>query len=364
MFSHALKKNVARVNVSDHRKARSPLLQEVLPEDIVDERSKEWTEMDEEDYDGNYVASTDPIHPVSTDYSHPLDDDDGSWMLNHFSSEELEEQADAAVAVDFDGHAWSWGEDSADNRTTEVPTEWKEEHSNDDTGQWHTTDGFIAWGPEADATAASAVLDINGLRTEKTTMLAERVQEVVKAFWEVVNNIDNDQRSQHPKDDLNTLLHGLHISSPSTVNSTPPSSPTTPTNTLHQWVDGPSDSPSSWPSTFQSPPPLSLIQTSSNLPSSTSLSNGFFSCSSPPCFPQRPPTPPSPNPTRARYDKQRKYLKARNQDEADLTKYYSDWLLVSRWEARDFEGPKGRFVPDPQMVRVGGGKGGSASGWF
>jgi hypothetical protein len=259
MFSHALKKNVARVNVSDHRKTRSPLLQEVHPEDIA-EPKKEWIEMDEEDYDDNYVASTDPMHPVSTDYSHPLDDDDGSWMLNHFSPEELEEQADDAIAVDFDGHTWSWGDDSVED-TSKATTEWEEENSGDDTGQWDTADtheGLIAWGPEADTISASAVLET------ENTILTKRVQEVVKAFWEVVNNIDNhnsDQRSQHLKDDLTTLLQGLHISNPSILKSATSSPPSTPTKTSHQWMDGPSDSPTSWPSTCQLSPPLSLSPT-------------------------------------------------------------------------------------------------------
>ncbi|KAF1847376.1 uncharacterized protein K460DRAFT_255723, partial [Cucurbitaria berberidis CBS 394.84] len=111
MFAQAPKPSVTRVGISEYKKARSPLLHEVRPEDVVEPDSgKTWAEMDENDYDGDYIASTDPIHPVSTDYSHPLDNDDGSWILNHLSPEELESPK-TDVAVDFDGSTWSWGDD-------------------------------------------------------------------------------------------------------------------------------------------------------------------------------------------------------------------------------------------------------------
>jgi hypothetical protein len=243
MFSHAPKKSVYRVNVSDHTKAKSPLLQEVRPEDISDTRPKEWAEMDEEDYDDNYIASTDPIHPVTTDYSHPLDDDDGSWMLNHFSPDELDSSAEA-VAVDFEKeHNWSWGDDSND--------EWKEENSDDDTGQWDTTtkpeEGLMAWGPEAEVTSASVELDMHGLLRNEEAIQKEHVQEVVKAFWAVVNGTDdnNDRQSRHPTNELNGLLHNLDLSASTCAlrTTSPPTPPTTPTKISHQWMDGASALP-------------------------------------------------------------------------------------------------------------------------
>jgi hypothetical protein len=212
MFSHARKKSVTRVNVSEHKRARSPLYQEVRSEDIPDpKRTKEWAEMAEEDYNDNYVASTDPVHPVTTEYSHPLDDDDGSWMLNQYAPEELESSSEAA-AVDFDGHAWDWGNDSADNQTSEVTTEWKEENSDNDTEKWDTAEEnldtdqeLIPWGPYAEPTSSSAELDMN----EATTIRNERIQQVIQAFWDVVNDID--QQPQHPTSELNSLLHNLDI---------------------------------------------------------------------------------------------------------------------------------------------------------
>ena len=342
MFSHVRQKSVARVNISDYRKARSPLSQEVRSEDIPDtKRTKEWAEMDDEDYDDDYVASTDPVHPVTTDYSHPLDDDDGSWMLNHYAPEELESPSETE-AVDFDGHAWIWGDDSADNHTSE---EWKEENSDNDTGKWDMAEEYLsanqeltAWGPDAEPTSSSVDLDLQGLRDEATTVRNERIQQVIQAFWDVVNN--TDQQPQHPTSELNSLLHKLDISSCPSGTTSPPS---TPTKTSHQWMDGPSDSP-----------PTSPCQSSASSSTSSTVSSPL----SPPLLS----TPSSPNTTRAKYDKQRKYLKARREIVKNLTQYYSDWLLPSRWEVRAFEGPGGQFVPDPQMVRVG--RGGGGNGWF
>jgi hypothetical protein len=219
MFSHVSKKSVARFSVSDHSRVRSPLLQEVRPEDIP-ERAKEWTRMDEQDYDDDYVASTDPIHPVTTDYSHPLDDDDGKWILKIFSPKKLETQAQAAVAVDFDNHAWSWGENTNDQETNEVTTEWKEENSDDNTGQWDTANGgLIAWGPDADVTPTSAVLNMSGLKDE-AMIRNDRTQKVVRAFRNAVNNMDDDvndfQQSLRPTSELSSMLHKLKPSPHST----------------------------------------------------------------------------------------------------------------------------------------------------
>ncbi|KAF2027607.1 hypothetical protein EK21DRAFT_71615 [Setomelanomma holmii] len=108
MFAPEVKPKVSRVKHSWYEKLPSPLPHEVLPEDVVDFKAKQWHEMDEHDYDGNYVASTDPVHPVTTDYSHPLDDDDGSWILQHISLEEVQAAA-SDEWMDFNkGSQWTW----------------------------------------------------------------------------------------------------------------------------------------------------------------------------------------------------------------------------------------------------------------
>ncbi|KAI4651320.1 uncharacterized protein J4E78_008011 [Alternaria triticimaculans] len=278
--SHAFKKSVART-------ARSPLAQEVRPEDVVDPKKhlKDWTEMDENDYDGDYIASTDPIHPVNTDYSHPLDDDDGSWILNHFSPEEMES---AAGDLDFDQNGWSWDNNDnvndSDNEKGGAPMIAGSQEENT-TSQIGDND-LIAWGPEASASSKLSKISMDGLSMEQKHAEEQR-KIMIDAFWVVVNESKEPQRQSDSRiDDLNVILRSLNISHDTPAPSTPS------------------------------------------------------------------------------YNKQRKFLKKRLQEDANKHKYYSDSLLVSRWEARAFEGPEGRFIAEPQMVRAGGGGGGGGNGWF
>jgi hypothetical protein len=310
-ISHAFKKSVARVSVSDYRTVRSPLKQEVQPEDVVDLKEKDWAEMDDHDYDGDYIASTDPIHPVSTDHSHPPDDDDdGSWIFNHFSSEELEASNDGEVVLDFDQTRWRWDNDNSENSIPIVKSQ-KENH----TLKIDEKD-LIAWGPEAEAPPMSVDVSMNGL-IMREKLEKEQIELTIEAFWTVVNDstINTDYQPQQTTEDLSILLCDLDIT---TRASKSPSSPSTPTELPSQWVDGSPEIPTL---TITPASPLSS-----------------------------PIKPSSLNSTRTAYNKQRKLLEQRLQDDADRTKYYSDLLLVSRWEARAFEGPGGRFIPDPPMV--------------
>ncbi|RYN39885.1 hypothetical protein AA0113_g8627 [Alternaria arborescens] len=311
-ISHAFKKSVARVSVSDYRTVRSPLKQEVRPEDVVDLKEKDWAEMDDRDYDGDYIASTDPIHPVSTDYSHPLDDDDGSWIFNHFSSEELEASNNEEVVLDFDQAGWSWDND---NSETSIPILRSQEEN-------HTLKidekDLIAWGSGAEAPPMCVDVSMNGL-SMREKLEKEQIELIIEAFWTVVNDstINTDYQPQQTTEDLSTLLYDLDIT---TRASKSPSSLSTPTELPSQWVDGSSEIPTL------------TITPASPLASPIKLS--------------------SLNSIRTVYNKQRKLLEQRLQDDADRTKYYSDLLLISRWEARAFEGPGGRFIPDPPMIRV------------
>ncbi|KAI4637759.1 hypothetical protein J4E83_000577 [Alternaria metachromatica] len=321
--SHAFKKSVARVSITDHRTARSPLTQEVRPEDVVDPKKhvKDWMEMDDNDYDGDYIASTDPIHPVSTDYSHPFDDDDGSWILNHFSPEEMES---AAGDLDFDQNGWSWDNNDnvndSDSEKGGTPMIAKSQEENT-TSQIGDND-LIAWGPEASASSKLSKISMDGLSMEQKHA-KEQKELIINAFWVVVNESTEPRRQPDSKmEDLSVILRSLDISHSTSA----PSAPFTPNNSPHMWIDGPSDA------------------------------------HTPPSTPIQPTTPPSPNSTCTAYNKQRKFLKKRLQEDANKHKYYSDLLLVSRWEARAFEGPEGRFIAEPQMVRAGGGGGGN--GWF
>jgi len=322
--SHAFKKSVARVSITYHQTARSPLTQEVRPENVVDPKkhNKDWTEMGANDYDGDYIASTDPIHPVSTDYSHPLDDDDGSWIFNHFTPEEMEP---TAGDLDFDQNSWSWDDsDHANDNDSEKGGIRVVDKSQEENTTSHNGDNdLIAWGPEASVSSELWKISMDGLSMEQKHAEEQR-KIIIDAFWVVVNERTEPQRQSDSKiEDLNLILRSLNISHDTPTASTP----FTPTMSPQMWVDGPSDA-----------------------------------LHTPPSTPTRCTTPPSPNSTRTAYNKQRKFLKKRLQEDANKHKYYSDLLLVSRWEARAFEGPEGRFIAEPQMVRPGGGGGGN--GWF
>lgn len=276
--AHSFKKSVARVSITYHQTASSPLTQEVRPEDVVDPKKhvKDWTEMDEDDSDGDYIASTDPIHPVSTDYSHPLDDDDGNWILNHFSLEEMES---AAGDLDFDQNGWSWdnndnvndSDSDSDSETGGMPmiARSQEENTTSQIGD----DDLIAWGPEASASSMLSSISMDGLSMEQKHA-KEQKELIIDAFWVVVNESTEPQRQSNSKmEDLNVILRSLDISH----NTPTPSAPCTPTRSSHTWVDGPSDAPetpqpnSSTLSTFVSPPPaLTIWGSAINLPSGPS----------------------------------------------------------------------------------------------
>ncbi|KAF2678193.1 hypothetical protein K458DRAFT_377244 [Lentithecium fluviatile CBS 122367] len=173
------------------RRKASLLQQEVQPHEVVlpDEEKRGWIENDDDDEE--FVRSTDPFHPVSTDYSHPLDNADDSWLLEHFTEEELQSQGTG----EFD-HSWEWG---SEWNTPEQETEPINEWSSNNTPEASTSQELIAWGPDAAADSSTAELGLDGLRTE----------EVIKSFWEVVNmdskadrNSTTQERPQHPTPSL------------------------------------------------------------------------------------------------------------------------------------------------------------------
>ncbi|KAG9189749.1 hypothetical protein G6011_06617 [Alternaria panax] len=197
LSSAAFKKSVTRVSASDYSTARSPLTQEVQPEDIVDMKEKDWADMGEHDYDGDYIASTDPIHPVSTDYSHPIDDDEGSWIFNHFSSENF--------VPELDQTAWCWDDD---NGESSIPIAASQEEN---TRSRINDKDLIAWGPEAEASASINDLNMDDLSI-KEKVEKERIELIIDAFWTVVNGPTNtDEHLEHPRKDISILLHNLNM---------------------------------------------------------------------------------------------------------------------------------------------------------
>lgn len=351
---HAFKKSVARVNVSDHKTARSPLIQEVRPEDVVDpkERMKDWSEMDENDYDGDYIASTDPIHPVSTDYSHPFDDDDGSWILNHFSQEEMDASSNGDVVLDFDHDGWSWDNNDNEKSTTTTFNTTQE----DDPTTRISNDNLIPWNPEATTPPTLTETSTKDLHI-KEKLKQEHTELIIKAFALFVHSSTNSKSPQpeHLPENITSLLRTLDIP------------PTTPTLCTTPTINSPriscvyNSSHSPAPQTGRAISRTLSSADSSTSPQASSLTSpSSFSSPTPPSSsaitPTHTPRLQPRNSQRTVYDKQRSSLKKRLQLDADKDKYYRDLLLVSRWEARAFEGAEGRLIPDPLMVEEAGGR--------
>jgi hypothetical protein len=303
MFASVPKPSVKRVKHNYYEKAASKLTQEVLPEDVIEKKHKEWAKMDEEDYDGNYVASTDPIHPVSTDYSHTLDDDDGAWILQHLSPQEIEPSL--SDGFDLHNHGWSWGESDNGLHTEEVtqPEHIAEDFSEDKgtiSTRSNTSMDLVAWGPEITKTSTSKIT-MNGQHDNEAQHSA-RVKQVLNAFWSAVNAAPLDPRDTPTphSTNLDNLLEDLDLSKGHSAQSTSTIIPR-----QHPCTD----------------------------------------------FPPRPPLRPSTYSTRSCYDEQREILRRRK--DADVNKYHADWLHVSRCEMRDAEGPEGRKIWEPLKVKRG-----------
>lgn len=240
MFAHGPKPSITRVKQNHYEKAASKLPQEVHPEDVVEKAVKEWEEMGEEDYDGNYKASTDPGHPVSTDYSHPHNDDDEEWILQHLSPEDVEPGVNDAV--DLHAHSWRWGDNEGSTELQHATDSWAQqaEHFEEATGidqTWdNASDGLMAWGPDTHESSYGEI-DLKGAK-DLTTDRNERVQEIIKAFWSIINDNQHSAKSPSPSSlpttpdsgTLIDLLDDLALSSNSPTSSdTRSSPPTTPT---------------------------------------------------------------------------------------------------------------------------------------
>jgi hypothetical protein len=240
MFAHAPKASITRVKHSQYERKASKLPQEVRPEDIVHKTTKKWTEMEVDDYDDDYIASTDPIHPVSTDYSHPLDDDDGAWILQHLSSEDVAgTQSDPGLDFNNADHGWNWADDSSSLEIEVQKVKWQEQATKQDNENTRiqpfdaTATGIIAYGPAIHASSSMTTIHL----TNPTTKKAEdedkaQVDQVIETFRSVINHKDTAQSHptlQSPNDDntLAALLNDLTLldsqtSSPQFASRLPP----------------------------------------------------------------------------------------------------------------------------------------------
>jgi hypothetical protein len=105
--------SIERVKIRTNAPRNSHLRKEVRPEDVVEPKVKGYMEGDDDD---DYVRSTDPLHPVITDYSHPLDNSDDSWVDAYLSQEEARLPESPDIGFDPGSNAWNWGApDVSDN---------------------------------------------------------------------------------------------------------------------------------------------------------------------------------------------------------------------------------------------------------
>ena len=262
LFPHVHKERAVRVNLGHFEKRPSPLRQELLPEDVLEPPEVIHPSHPNYMYDWDYVASTDPLHPVDVNYARPLDDVDPSWMLNHLSIEEFE-QSSGEVGFDASEVDIAWGGSLKELNTTS--TTWDE-----DAGDW-TPEKRSSHPPKHDSgpsremqnqhSSANAHTEAS---TEEKQVSAERMGMVIQEFWRVVNDKDScEQPPQHPisalDDDLFVPLNSLHISDPLANPDTPPTGLLTPPHTPpRRLTDGSCDSQSPPPTLSTDPRLLSL----------------------------------------------------------------------------------------------------------
>jgi hypothetical protein len=287
-------RHVPRVKHRPFLRSPSSLGAEVKPEDVREGNKawKDWSEMKEEDYDDDYVASTDPIHPVTTDYRFPGEGEDDEWVKQYLADgiEEAEVDDGGESAGWHDSDGWDWGDG-------------KEEGVNPVEKQTDESDGRDQ--PDIDITSITepSLSSTTSSSTPGNKISEADLDSMIADFWSHVNLASTPTVSP-------TSRH-LDEEAPSPPPTTPP------------WIDGTHDAP------------LTVTQTLDSTPSSTNLSSQPSDCS----------------PQRTQYDTHRRLLIRRK--DVDEGKFYRDWLIVSRCEIREYEGSGegGRKIVEPSKER-------------
>ena len=174
LFPHALKEHTVRVERGHFERRSSPLRCAVSPADIpepphvvVDSSHPDYQ------YDGDYVASTDPLHPV-----------DVSWMLQHLSLEEFEQDSSG---VGFDAreaeNAWAGGWE--ESQSPSAPWDGSAGTWTPETTDTHTRMQDPEQRPEVRNRLAPANAGVVS-SGEKQAL----VEMVIDAFWSAVNGND------------------------------------------------------------------------------------------------------------------------------------------------------------------------------
>ncbi|UPX21152.1 uncharacterized protein EKO05_0011350 [Ascochyta rabiei] len=237
LFPHLYKERCLRVNLGHFKKMPSPLRQELLPEDVPEPPKIIQAYDQDYMYDWDYVASTDPIHPVDTNYSHPLDGVDPCWILNHLTPEEFQESS-GDVGFNASEADTMWVDDM--ERTDLRTKTWRETSDN-------TTKSPTKRNPPG-SLAGEAPLLPPAARTDPSSGIeqvpAEHVEMVIREFWTCVSGKNSSEAPPRlcSSDNLIVQLNEMHISDSSgTPNEcysgllTPPQTPP------RSSTDGPAD---------------------------------------------------------------------------------------------------------------------------
>ncbi|KAF2875337.1 hypothetical protein BDV95DRAFT_538971 [Massariosphaeria phaeospora] len=284
------RKAIERVPAGARVVQKSPLSQEVYPEDIV---IKEPLKEDHDDGDEDYVRSTDPLHPIDTNYAHPLDDGDMSWLAEHLSPEELASSGSSDGGFVLGSSGWGWDAES-DGRAA---------HSTDDCtndGDGQDASFLTAWGPDWQGTPTSAVFGMDGLLPPTDDDHSAAIAETVKHFWEIIN-AEPGQAPLPTPSPLDLASQQLNIT------ATAPSP-----NSFHCasqiWIDGPSE----WTLTLP-------IRTRTRRLST--------------------------------WDENRAQIQ--EYKDSDRQRYCTNWLRVARGEIKEQASRIGRVVKEPPMMKLG-----------
>lgn len=153
-----------------------------------------------EEYDWEYVASTDPLHPVSAVYEYPGEGGDGAWGVWALDGEGEEEGngegsgGEAASEVGFEdpGSAWEWEhgnseqEDESENIHVRLRGRNGCEHECEGTRQDGGEDGLEGWNEDGLGKMSAAQCSDAELRNSQD--MDADVENIVKSFWAAVND--------------------------------------------------------------------------------------------------------------------------------------------------------------------------------
>jgi hypothetical protein len=196
MFANVPKPRISRVQHTQYQKTPSKLKHEVTPENVIEKVvEKDWSELNEEDYDGDYVASEDPLHPVNTNY-------DTLWTQGYPGGCEEEhapesEEHEGGTFNENDS-GWDPGDGIGDGQNVAkvAHEKWQAEETTPLTIRQDGT-SVTGWGPGAELSTSTSMLRIDNANAVEEH--EQRIQQTIQTFWVVVNA--NSTNPHPPKAD-------------------------------------------------------------------------------------------------------------------------------------------------------------------